>query len=160
MIYCLVSSSFRYKGPNRKAVRRELENSYVNYRANLKKQLLEISDIGIACDVWKSASRTYYMGITGHYTDQHHQSKSFIIAFRRFLGSHTKERLRRFILNEIKKLNIESKVRSVTTDNGPDIRSATTNMGIGIRISCVVHLLNATVKNGLWLHKKPKQKNK
>ncbi len=123
-------------------MRHELETLYVNYRVNLKKQLSEISDIGITCEVWKSASRAYFMCITGHYTDQHHQPKSFVIAFRRFLGRHTKERLRRFILNEIKKLNIKSKTRSVTADNGPDIRSATTNMGIGIRISCVVHLLN------------------
>lgn len=98
------------------------------------------------------------MGLTGHYLDDHHQSKTFMLAFRRFLGSHAKERLHRFILNEFKKLNIESKIRSITTDNGPDIRAATSNMDVGSRLSCVVHLLNLTVKNGLWLHKIPKNK--
>jgi len=158
MIIFYFSLLFRYKGPNRKTVRRQLELLYNTYRTNLKQQLSKISDIGVTCDVWKSSSRAYYMGITGHYLDDHHQTKTFVLAFRRFLGSHTKERLRRFILNEFKKLNIESKIRGITTDNGPDIRAATSNMGVGMRLSCVVHLLNSTIKNGLWLHKIPKNK--
>ncbi|CAF4098315.1 unnamed protein product, partial [Rotaria sordida] len=149
-----------YKRPTRKTVRRHLESLYKSYRAKLKNQLPEISDIGITCDVWKSSTRAYYICITAHYTDEQYRSKSFVLAFRRFLGSHTKERLQLFILNEIKKLNIEKKVRGITTDNGPDIRAATSNIGLGFRLSCVVHLLNSTVKNGLWLHKIPKTKKK
>ncbi|CAF4007827.1 unnamed protein product, partial [Rotaria sp. Silwood1] len=149
-----------YKGPTRKTVRRHLESLYKIYRAKLKKQLPEISDIGITCDVWKSSTRAYYICITAHYTDEQYKSKSFVLAFRRFLGSHTKGRLQLFILNEIKKLNIEKKVRGITTDNGPDIRAATSSIGLGFRLSCVVHLLNSTVKNGLWLHKIPKKKKK
>ena len=128
------------------------------YRINFKQQLSEVSNIGITCDVRKSSTRSYCMCITGHYRDKHFKSKSFVLAFRRFLSSHTKRRLHRFISNEMKKMNIEDKIRGITTDNGPDMWAATLNMGLGCWLLCVVHLLNSTIENGLWLHKRPKKK--
>ena len=62
-----------HKGPNRKTVRRQLEELYKTYRMNLKQQLSEVSDVGITCDVWKSSTRPYYMCLTGHYTNEQWQ---------------------------------------------------------------------------------------
>ena len=61
------------------------------------------------------------MCLTGHYTDEHFKFKSSVLAFRRFLDSHTKRRVHRFISDEIKKMNTKDKLRGIMTDNGPDM---------------------------------------
>ncbi|CAF4596655.1 unnamed protein product, partial [Rotaria socialis] len=40
---------------------------------------------------------------------------------------HYSDRIEQFISHEIEKLNIEAKIRSITTDNGADIRLAAQN---------------------------------
>ncbi|CAF4579472.1 unnamed protein product, partial [Rotaria magnacalcarata] len=71
---------------------------------------------------------------------------------------HSAIRLRRFISNELEKLKIKNKICAITTDNGPDIRAAASTADFGIRLSCVAHDLNLTIKSALWLHKKPKKR--
>ncbi|CAF4230596.1 unnamed protein product [Rotaria magnacalcarata] len=70
----------------------------------------------------------------------------------------TSIRLRRFISNELEKFKIKNKICAITTDNGPDIRAAALTTDFGIRLSCVAHDLNLTIKSALWLHKKPKKR--
>ncbi|CAF4614871.1 unnamed protein product, partial [Rotaria socialis] len=70
---------------------------------------------------------------------------------------HYSDRIEQFISHEIEKLNIEAKIRSITTDNGADIRLAAQNqLKFGTRISCLIHVLNLVVQNGMWLFKIPK----
>lgn len=98
------------------------------------------------------------MVITAHYYDESMQHKSIIISFRRFYGRHLAERLRVFINREIKKLKIESKLISVTTDNGSDVTAATSAYRFGTRYSCVAHDINLTISAGLAVWKSPKLK--
>ncbi|CAF3456130.1 unnamed protein product [Rotaria socialis] len=147
-----------YNVPHRKTVRRHLELIYRSYRENLKQQLSRVSDIALTCDVWKSSTRTYYLCITSHFLNGQNKNKSLVLSFRRFLGSHSAIRLRRFISNELEKLKIKNKICAITTDNGPDIRAAALTTDFGIRLSCVAHDLNLTIKSALWLHKKPKKR--
>jgi hypothetical protein len=98
------------------------------------------------------------MCLSGHYYDQHFKFISPILAFRRFHGNHDSERIQGFIINEVEKLDIQTKICAITTDNGSDIRAATENEPqFGIRISCILHNLNLTVQNGLWLFTVPKK---
>ncbi|CAM4846381.1 unnamed protein product, partial [Rotaria magnacalcarata] len=96
--------------------------------------------------------------ITGHFLNGQNKNKSLVLSFRRFLGSHSAIRLRRFISNELEKFKIKNKICAITTDNGPDIRAAALTTDFGIRLSCVAHDLNLTIKSALWLHKKPKKR--
>ena len=129
---------------------------YKDYRNELKKQLIHVPNISLSCDVWKSSTRSYYFCITGHFYNDQHQLQSCILSFRRFLGTHTSVRLRRFLLNELNKLGIQETVTSITTDNGKDVRIAVSSLGFGTRFSRLWHDLNLTVQNGLWLHNKSK----
>ncbi|CAF4226782.1 unnamed protein product, partial [Rotaria socialis] len=126
-----------YRVPNRKTMRRQLELSYKNYRKELKKQMTYISNISLTCDVWKSSTRAYYICITGHFYNEKSQLESYILCFRRFLGSHTAVRLRRFLFNEIQKLGIHEKMTSITTDNSKDICIAASTVGFGNLFSCL-----------------------
>ncbi|CAF2033783.1 unnamed protein product [Rotaria magnacalcarata] len=74
------------------------------------------------------------------------------------IPGHSAIRLRRFISNELEKFKIKNKICAITTDNGPDIRAAALTTDFGIRLSCVAHDLNLTIKSALWLHKKPKKR--
>ncbi len=95
--------------------------------------------------------------MSAHYYDDHYQVNSHVIAFRRFLGAHYSKRIEQFITHEVEKFNIQAKICSITSDNGSDIRSATQNkFKYGTRISCLIHVFNLVVQNGLWLFKIPK----
>ena len=78
----------------------------------------------------------YYLTLTAHFFDCDFNYFSLIIAFRKFVGRHLKERLKAFIENELKSLNISEKISVITTDNVADVKSATSS-GFGIRISCL-----------------------
>ena len=60
-------------------------------------------------------------------------------------NSQIKNRIKRFLHNELKELGINSKIVGITTDNAADIKSATTS-GFGVRFSCVAHNSNFILK--------------
>jgi hypothetical protein len=57
------------------------------------------------------------------------------------------------------RFGIQSKVVATVSDNGSDIRAAIQHSSkFGIRLYCLCHGLNLTVKNGLQLWKKEDEK--
>ena len=106
-----------YKGPHRSTVRRNLQVLYRSYRNQLKKKFESISDIALTTDTWTNTRRTHFLCITAHFFDDY-EYKSIVISFRRFVGRTLAYRIRIFIRKELQKLNISSKIRSITTDNG------------------------------------------
>ncbi|CAF3061795.1 unnamed protein product [Rotaria socialis] len=81
----------------------------------------------VKLDIWKSIRQDHFLCLSAHYYDDHYEANSHVISFRRFLGTHYSDRIEQFISHEIEKLNIEAKIRSITTDNGADIRLAAQN---------------------------------
>ncbi|CAF1303921.1 unnamed protein product [Rotaria sp. Silwood1] len=149
-----------YRGPNRRTVVKRLKSMYKERRSTIRNNLSSVSDISLSADIWKSIRRDHFLCLSAHYYDEHYQFKSNVIAFRRFLGPHYSDRIEQFITHEVEKLNIETKIRSLTTDNGSDIRLASQNkFKFGTRISCLTHVLNLVVQNGLWLFKIPIKPN-
>ena len=148
-----------YRGPHRRTVVKRLETVYKKHRSTTRLNLSVISDISLSADIWKNMRRDHFLCLSAHYYDEHYNLQSSVVASGRFLGNHYSERIENFITNEIEKLGIQTKIRSLTTDNGSDIRSAVKNKShFGIRISCVLHNLNLIVQNGLWLFTLPKKK--
>ncbi|CAF4645497.1 unnamed protein product, partial [Rotaria socialis] len=147
-----------YRGPNRKTVVKRLKSMYKERRSTIRNNLSSISDISLSVDIWKSIRQDHFLCLSAHYYDDHYEANSHVISFRRFLGTHYSDRIEQFISHEIEKLNIEAKIRSITTDNGADIRLAAQNqLKFGTRISCLIHVLNLVVQNGMWLFKIPKR---
>ncbi|CAF1314434.1 unnamed protein product [Didymodactylos carnosus] len=144
-----------YKGVHRKTVHKRLSTLYSEYRHELREVLSKVSDIALTSDVWKNNARTHFICLTAHYYDENYKYVSRIIGFRRLRGQHLAIRLRRFIRYEIEKLQITSKIRSITTDKGSDINCAANTLEFGTKTSCLAHNLNLVISNGLWLWKKP-----
>jgi len=138
---------------HQKTISNKLRKKYTNYKIQLKELFKHISDISLTTDAWKRKNLEYYITLTAHFFDHDFKYFSLIIAFRKFMGRHLKERLKAFIENELKSLGISDKISGITTDNAADIKSATSN-GFGIRISCLAHNCNLTVKP-VTSHKKP-----
>ncbi|CAF4600549.1 unnamed protein product, partial [Rotaria socialis] len=116
-----------YRGPNRKTVVKRLKSMYKERRSTIRNNLSSISDISLSVDIWKSIRQDHFLCLSAHYYDDHYDANSHVISFRRFLGTHYSDRIEQFISHEIEKLNIEAKIRSITTDNGADIRLAAQN---------------------------------
>ncbi|CAM4794435.1 unnamed protein product [Rotaria magnacalcarata] len=149
-----------YRGPNRRTVVKRLKSMYKARRSTICNDLALISDISLSADIWKSIRHDHFICLSAHYYDNHYHLNSRVIAFRHFIGPHYSDRIEKFITNEVEKLNLENKIRSLTTDNGSDIRLASMNkLKFGTRISCLIHVLNLVVQNGLWLFKIPKRRN-
>jgi hypothetical protein len=109
--------------------------------------------------MWQSVRRTHFICLSTHYYDDNFKSHSTIISFRRFIGKHSGDRVKNFIINELEKLDIQSKICALTTDNGSDIKLASQDKSLfGIRISCLLHIFNLVVQKGLWLFDLPSKK--
>lgn len=139
-----------YLPPKKGKIANKIRTAYQKHRSKLKKVLKHIDHISLTTDLWKNRKNMYHVGITGHFFDKNHKFHSFQFGFRRIFGRHFAKRIKAYIQYEIKRLEIEGKIVSITTDNANDIKKATSN-GFGERISCAAHNLNLVVKNALPL---------
>lgn len=121
----------------------------------MKEALTKVEHVSLTTDLWKNKKLEYFLAITCHFLDKQFEYKSLVICFRRFHSTHTSNDIRSFILNEIDKLGITSKIVSITTDNEPAVKNACTGLlQNSTWISCQAHNLNLVIKNGLKLWKK------
>ncbi|CAF5159660.1 unnamed protein product, partial [Rotaria magnacalcarata] len=88
---------------------------------------------------------------TGHAFNKSYETIPLVLGFRQFHGPHRSKKITKYILYELKKLNIENKVCAIVGDNGSDIKKSINEIIPGKRISCVAHNINLVVKNGLGL---------
>ncbi|CAF2937419.1 unnamed protein product [Rotaria sp. Silwood2] len=143
-----------YRGPSRQTVRKHLDKMYQERRSSLKEKFKIVPFISLTTDLWMNSRRYHFLVITAHYHNEHYETFSDVISIRSFRGRHLSARLKKFILHEIKKLEIETKIFSIATDNGGDIKSATSSQEFGIRFSCDAHNINRAISTGLDLWKK------
>ncbi|CAF4312333.1 unnamed protein product, partial [Adineta steineri] len=138
-----------YTPLHRNTVRKRLRGLYIEHRNKLRKLLLNVSDISLTTDIWKDSRNRYFIAVTGHYYDKNYNFISLILNFRLIRGRHFANRLARFIKEEIVFLGIEQEVRSITTDNAPNIVKAISDLGI-IHHSCMAHNLHLIIKTTLF----------
>ena len=129
---------------------------YGECRAQLRETFKKIEHIALTTEIWMNSRRTHFLFITAHYYDDQMRYSSKVISFRRFHGRHLAVRLKAFITREIEKLNIMTRIVSITSDNGSDIKAATSSYRFGTRYSCTAHNLNLTISTALDLWKKKK----
>ncbi|CAF1226913.1 unnamed protein product [Rotaria sordida] len=143
-----------YVGPHRKTVARRLRLLYNKYRKELKCILMELNDISLTTDIWQNSCQSYFIVLTAHFYEKDYRYTSLVIGFRQFMGPHDAVQIIRYINYEIDRLEIRYKLRSITTDNGVNIKSATQNNDFGVRIGCYFHNINLIISQGLDLWKK------
>ena len=123
----------------------------------MKKCLEKIKYFSLTTDLWKNKKRRYFLTLTAHFFSKNFKFNSMILSFRKFSKSHTATNISCFIEKEVKKLNIMQKVVSITTDNESAVALGASNVSKNIKqISCMLHNLNLTIKNGLKLWVKPR----
>jgi len=143
-----------YIGPHRTTVARRLHHLYLQYRKDLRGILMKLSDISLTTDLWKNSRHSHFIVLTAHFYDKCLKYTSLIIGFRQFIGPHDAVQIKKYINYEIDRLQIRYKLRSITTDNGSNVKSATQGGDFGVRISCYCHNINLIITEGLCLWKK------
>ncbi|CAF1291621.1 unnamed protein product [Rotaria sordida] len=142
-----------YVPPHRTTIKANIIKRYREHRRLLRAVLAEVPEIALTSDVWKNSTGTHFISLTAHFFDLKYNLVSLTIGFRKLIGDHIAERLRKYILYELKSLQIENKICSITTDNASNIVCATTNIQyFGTRFSCLAHDLNLIIQDGLHLH--------
>ncbi|CAF0881754.1 unnamed protein product [Didymodactylos carnosus] len=139
-----------YTGPSSRTVKRSLNSMYGDEKLKLKQELAMIEYISLTADLYYNTQRRHYLCITAHYIKPDFKLKSTVLSYRQFYGRKYSKRLNQHINRVLTKYDIKSKVVSITTDNGSDIKAAYQD-DFGIRLYCCAHALNLVVQNSLSL---------
>lgn len=145
-----------YLGPHRKTVRRTISTLYGAHTMALRNVFKSVSSLALTTDIWKSSQRIHYISLTAHVLNDDFECVPIVIGCRHLIGRHFASNLSRYIKYELNRVGISNdQIVSITTDNGSDIKKATSSFDFGRRIACMAHNLNLVVKKGLCLWKKP-----
>ena len=71
-------------------------------------------------DLWKNKGLEHFIVLTAHFFDQQFNYVSIVASFEKFIGRHFANRIKPFLLKEIKNLGLKDKIIAITTDNGAD----------------------------------------
>ena len=119
----------------------------------------KIESIALTTDLWRNKNGYYFLVLTAHFFDKNMNYRSVIVSFRKFSTVHSSDKIKKFIIKELEKLNIKQKIVAITTDNEAAVKKATTSLTNRCeRFSCMAHNLNLAVQNGLKIWEKPKIK--
>ncbi len=145
-----------YVGPHRKTVRQKLSCLYSAYTNKLRSIISKVDFLALTSDLWRSSKRVYFISLTGHFFTKKYETVPIVLGCRRIIGRHLSTTIQRYIQFELNRLNIkQEQIVSITTDNGSEMKKATSTFKFGNRISCMAHNLNLVVNHGLCLWKGP-----
>ena len=151
-----------YSSPCSRTVQRRLTKLYIKKKEEFKKELSKISSVSITTDMWRSKNNRHFVCVTVHSMDEKFICRSYVLSFKKFHGRCIAKKLRSHLVQVLKDFNLLGKITTTTTDNGSNIKLATSNQNLfGTRIHCLAHALNLTIHNGLhlWMKKKIFQEN-
>jgi hypothetical protein len=113
--------------------------------------------IAFTADIWKSGARKYYISLTAHMFNHDFEVIPLVLSLRQLTERHLAVNIQSFIMFELdEKFQVMPKQRAgITTDCGSEMVAATSNGLFGPRYSCVAHVWNNVVINGLCLWSSP-----
>jgi hypothetical protein len=135
-----------YKPRNRRYNSNRLRSTFKDQREKLKKIFSHIDHVALTSDLWKNKPLEHFIVLTAHFFDKKFNLQSLNIDFEKFNGRHFGKNIKSYLLRQLNKFGILDKIVAITTDNGADIKKATTN-GFGTRISCFAHNMSLTAKS-------------
>ena len=124
---------------------KKLKLIFKEQKDKLRKIFRHINHIALTSDIWKSKSLEYFITLTAHFFDKNFNLRSLNIDFAKFNGRHFSTSFKSYLMKQINEFSIQDKVVAITTDNGSDIKRATT-ADFGTRFSCFAHNLSLIVK--------------
>ena len=147
-----------YRAPDRRTFRKRIHEQYRHYIDEIKQLLPKDRPIAYTTDVWKSATRDYFICLTAHVFNDELKPVSLLLSFRRLTDRKLSKNLNAFIAYELDRFGLKSYSHAgITIDNGSDIKAATQFGEFGPRISCVGHTFNLIVNHGLCTWNKPNE---
>ena len=139
-----------YCGRHRKTVRRRMPALYFFHTSKLHAIVPNLGLIALTSDLWKNSRQMHFICVTMHAFTSTFEHVPIIIGCRRIIGPHIASSIERYISFELDRIGIKpEQLISITTDNGSNVKNATSSNRFGQRISCMVHNLNLVVNKGL-----------
>lgn len=113
--------------------------------------------VALTADIWKSGCRRYFVSLTAHLFDGKFETVPLVLSLRQLTERHLAVNVQAFILFELDdKFGVTPGQRvGITTDCGSEMVAATAGGVFGTRYSCIAHVWNNVVKNGLCLWSPP-----
>ena len=111
--------------------------------------------VSITLDAWSSTTQVPFLGLTGHYIEDHTwQFHSLLLGFERLRGSHTADALSRVLLAVLKRFHLSNHVRAITTDNAAVNTKMLTLLEKSLpgftvadnQVRCMAHIINLAVQ--------------
>ncbi|CAF4226020.1 unnamed protein product, partial [Rotaria sordida] len=157
MINLLKTFDPRYEPPSRFTIASQVDKIYHKYVVDVKALLKRAPRIAFTADIWKSGARKYYISLTAHFFDKDFEVVPLVLSLRQLTQRHLAINVQSFIMFELdERFQIMSQQRAgITTDCGSEMVAATSNGLFGPRYSCIAHVWNNVVKNGLCLWSPP-----
>lgn len=135
--------------PDRKGIKAVIHLAYNHTFKTLVESLQSITSVHLTLDLWTARSNHGYLGITCHYLDQQYKLCEMALTLSYIRFPHTAENIKDAIEKILNEWNLQSKVYSITTDNGSNVKKCVNNME-GVRwIPCASHTLQLVIGKGL-----------
>ncbi|CAF1430507.1 unnamed protein product [Rotaria sordida] len=148
-----------YTPPDRRTLSSRIISEYNEYVNDLKSILPHIGPLAFASDIWKDISRHHMISLSIHTFTFDFEYISLPISFHIFHERELSVNIRGFFEHERDRFNLNTRILAgITTDNGPNIKSAASYNILGPRFACLAHCLNLTVHHALCLWTKPDPK--
>lgn len=140
--------------PDSKSVKAMIHAAY-NYTFKALVDLLEpIISVSLTLDLWTARNNYGFLGITCSYLDQQYNLCEITLTLSHVRYPHTSENIKDSIEEILDKWDLRSKVYSITTDNGSNVKKCVKNMN-GIEWhACASHTLQLIIGKGLMPAKK------
>ena len=140
-------ASFAY--PSRRTMKNLAKKNVTKKKEEVKEVLEPIEDVTITADAWTSTKQKMgFVAVTVHYFTKGMILKSISLGVKRIYGSHTGDLLAGAIKGICEEFNIFKKIRTMTGDNGANMRDAAKVLKIPY-ISCFAHVLNRVIVTSL-----------
>ncbi|CAF3346916.1 unnamed protein product, partial [Rotaria sp. Silwood2] len=148
-----------YTPPDRRTLSSRIISEYNEYVNDLKSILPHVGPLAFASDIWKDISRHHMISLSVHTFTFDFEYISLPISFHIFHERELSVNIRGFFEHECDRFNLNTRILAgITTDNGPNIKSAASYNIFGPRFACLAHCLNLTVHHALCLWVKPDPK--
>jgi len=107
---------------SRRTLGRDIHDLYTSLLQQMRQRLQDHigsgGKINLTLDAWSSPTQVAFLGITSHYIElDTWQFRSVLLGFERLRGSHSAEGLARVVLCVLRRFQITSHIRAMTTDN-------------------------------------------
>lgn len=141
--------------PDSKSVKAIIHRAY-NYTFEAMVKLLQsITSVYLTLDLWTARSNYGYLGITCSFLDQEYKLNEIALTVSHLRYPHTSENIKDAINEVLEKWNLQTKVFSITTDNGSNVKNCVKEKLEGIEWHpCAAHTLQLVVGKGLMPVKK------